>query len=53
MDLVFDVVFVDPVPYVSQLKQIPIPEPLSSLYDKPAKEDVIASYVSRFNREAT
>ncbi|XP_049440380.1 uncharacterized protein LOC125893646 [Epinephelus fuscoguttatus] len=53
MDLVFDVVFVDPAPYVSQLKQIPVPELLCSQYDRPEKEDVVARYVSRFNRGVT
>lgn len=53
MHLVFDVVFHDPAPFVSQLKQIPVPEPLCSQYDRPVKEDVVARFVSRFNRGAS
>ncbi|XDV48298.1 hypothetical protein PO909_017735 [Leuciscus waleckii] len=50
MHLVFDVVFPDPEPFVSQLKQIPVPDPLCSQFEAPAKEDVVARYMSRFNR---
>ncbi|XDV11168.1 hypothetical protein PO909_000180 [Leuciscus waleckii] len=50
MHLVFDVVFPDPEPFVSQLKQIPVPDSLCSQFEAPAKEDVVARYVSRFNR---
>lgn len=53
MNLVFDTVFPDPSPYVSQLKRIPEPEPLSSKYGRPAQEDVIVRYVSRFNQGAS
>lgn len=53
MNLVFDTVFTDPSPYVSQLKKIPVPEPLSSQYERPIKEYVIARYVSRFNQGAS
>ncbi|KAM4589258.1 uncharacterized protein V3H82_003375 [Fundulus diaphanus] len=49
MQLVFDVVFLDPAPFVSQLKQIPVPEPLCSPYDRPEKEDAISRHGSRFS----
>ncbi|XP_030274805.1 uncharacterized protein LOC115582760 isoform X2 [Sparus aurata] len=50
MDLIFDKVFVDPTPYTNAMLAIPVPEDLNAQYEHPDKEEVIASYVSRFNR---
>ena len=50
MDLIFDKVFVDPTPYTNAMLAIPVPEDLTAQYEHPDKEEVIASYVSRFNR---
>ncbi|XP_078141072.1 uncharacterized protein LOC144539533 isoform X2 [Centroberyx gerrardi] len=43
MDLIFDHVFQDPAPYVSQVFMIPVPEDPCAQSDRPAKEDVIAA----------
>ncbi len=48
MDLIFEKVFVNPMPYTDVLFAIPVPEDLSAQYEKPDKEEVIASFVSRF-----
>lgn len=49
IDLIFEKkVFVDPSPYTSALLAIPVPEDLP--YERSDKEEVIASYVARFNR---
>ncbi len=45
MDLIFEKVFVNPMPYTDVLFAIPVPEDLSAQYEK---EEVIASFVSRF-----
>ncbi|KAM8755816.1 uncharacterized protein AB9X84_009227 [Acanthopagrus schlegelii] len=50
MDLIFDKVFVDPTPYTNAMLAIPVPEDLTAQYAQPDKKEVIASYVSRFNR---
>lgn len=50
MSLLLHKVFVDPKPYAEELHAIPIPPPLSSQYEKPSKEEVIAQQVSRFSR---
>ncbi|XP_052402604.1 uncharacterized protein LOC127949408 isoform X2 [Carassius gibelio] len=50
MSLLLHKVFVDPKPYAEELHAIPIPPPLSSQYEKPSKEEVIAQRVSRFRR---
>ncbi len=47
MDLIFEKVFVNPMPYTDVLFAIPVPEDLSAQYEKPDKE-LIASFVSRF-----
>lgn len=52
MDLLFEKVFVNPTPYTDELLAIPVPEYLSAQYEKPDKEEVIASFVSRFKRGA-
>ncbi|KAL0966025.1 hypothetical protein UPYG_G00289690 [Umbra pygmaea] len=52
MDLILENVFVNPTPYTNALLAIPVPEDLSAQYKKPDKEDVIASFVSRFKRGA-
>ncbi|KAL7373051.1 hypothetical protein ABVT39_009334 [Epinephelus coioides] len=51
MDLIFEKVFVDPAPYMEEVMKIPIPRDLRAEYVRPDKEEVIASYVSRFNQE--
>lgn len=40
----------DPTPYTEELHAIPIPPPLSSQFEKPSKEAVIARHVSRFSQ---
>ncbi|XP_030277722.1 uncharacterized protein LOC115584440 [Sparus aurata] len=50
MDLIFAKVFVDPTPYMNAMLAIPVQEDLTAQYEHPDKEEVIASYVSRFNR---
>ncbi|XP_048034604.1 uncharacterized protein LOC125260326 [Megalobrama amblycephala] len=50
MSLLLHEVIVDPTPYVEELHQITIPPPLSSEFEKPCKEDVIARHVSRFSQ---
>lgn len=52
MDLIFEKVLVNPTPYTDVLLAIPVPEDLSAQYEKPDKEEVIASFVSRFKRGA-
>ncbi|XP_061566080.1 uncharacterized protein LOC133420407 isoform X1 [Cololabis saira] len=52
MDLLFDHVFYDKESFQSEVLNIPIPEDPCPNFDRPAKEDVIASYVSRFNQGA-
>ncbi len=52
MDLLFEEVFVNPTPYTDELLDIPVPEYLSAQYEKPDKEEVIASFVSRFKQGA-
>ncbi|KAI4803303.1 hypothetical protein KUCAC02_006854 [Chaenocephalus aceratus] len=43
--LVFHKVFLDPTPFVDELKRIHVPEDLSTQFDRPPKEEMI---VSRF-----
>ncbi|KAM8733556.1 uncharacterized protein AB9X84_025253 [Acanthopagrus schlegelii] len=50
LDLIFEKVFQDPAPYVSEVLKLAIPEDLSAKYERPGKLDIIASYVSRFNQ---
>lgn len=52
MDLIFEKVFVNPMPCTDALLAIPVPEDLSAQYEKPDKEEVIASFVSRFKQGA-
>lgn len=52
MDLMFDHIILDPGPFANKVLEIPIPADLCAEFERPAKEDVIASYVSRFNLEA-
>lgn len=49
MRLLFVEVFEDPANYVEELRKVPIPVALSAQFDRPAKEDLIARHVSRFN----
>ncbi|XDV33410.1 hypothetical protein PO909_003834 [Leuciscus waleckii] len=49
MRLVCVEVFEDPANYVEELRKVPIPVSLSEQFDRPAKEDLIARHVSRFN----
>ncbi|KAF0036603.1 hypothetical protein F2P81_011915 [Scophthalmus maximus] len=49
MDLVFDI-FQDPAPFVDALLRIPVPPYLASQFDRPEKQDVVASFVSRFSQ---
>lgn len=52
MNLIFEEVFVNPAPYTAEMLTIPVPENLSAQYEKPDKEEVIASFVSRFKQGA-
>ena len=52
MDVIFEEVFPNPTPYTEALLEIPVPEPLTSQYEKPDKEAVIGSLVSSFKRGA-
>ncbi|KAM4580131.1 uncharacterized protein PAE49_005126 [Odontesthes bonariensis] len=52
MDLIFDEVFFNPTPYNDALLAISVPENLSAQYERPDKEEVIASFVSRFKQGA-
>lgn len=52
MDLIFEEVFVNPSPYTDALLAISVPEDLSAQYEKPDKDELIASFVSRFKRGA-
>ncbi|KAG5285072.1 hypothetical protein AALO_G00033790 [Alosa alosa] len=52
MDMIMEKVFVDPSSYGDEILKINIPPDLSSEYEHPDKEEVIASYVSRFNQGA-
>ncbi|CAM4327192.1 unnamed protein product [Leuciscus chuanchicus] len=50
LELIFENVVVDPTPYMDDILKISIPEDLTSQFDKPDKQEVINSYVSRFNQ---
>lgn len=50
MDLIFEEVFVNPEPYTEAMNATRVPEDLSAQCNKPDKEEVIASFVSRFKR---
>ncbi|XP_068196022.1 protein FAM110B isoform X3 [Antennarius striatus] len=49
LDLICDKVLVDPMPYTDKILAIPVPKVLSAQYGRPDKEEVIASYMTRFN----
>ncbi|XP_052443742.1 uncharacterized protein LOC127985712 isoform X2 [Carassius gibelio] len=49
MRLLFTEVFDNPATFVEEILKLPIPADLSAEYDRPAKEDVIARNVARFN----
>lgn len=49
MRLLFTEVFDNPDTYVEDLRKVPVPEDLSAQFERPAKEDLIARHVSRFN----
>ena len=51
MGLVFSEIFPDPVPFVAQLKMVPVPKDLCEEFERAPKEDVIAAHVSRFTQE--
>jgi len=50
MRLVFEEVFEDPTPFVEEMNKIPIPKDLSTQFDRPSKEEVVARHVSRFSQ---
>lgn len=50
MEVLFQQVFHDPAPYAEMMHSIPIPEPLSSQYDRPSMDEAVAEYLSRFSR---
>ncbi|XP_034053302.1 uncharacterized protein LOC117533581 [Gymnodraco acuticeps] len=49
MRLVFEEVFEDPTPFVEEMNKINIPKDLSTQFDRPSKEEVVARHVSRFS----
>jgi hypothetical protein len=49
MGFIMGPVFEDPAAYRDDLLKIHIPPDLCSEFEHPEKEEVIASYVSRFN----
>ena len=49
MRLVFEEVFEDPTPFVEEMNRITIPKDLSTQFDRPSKEELVARHVSRFN----
>lgn len=49
MQLVFNEVLCDPKRFQKELKKVPVPPTLSSQYDRPSKEEVVATQMSRFN----
>ncbi|XP_073804855.1 uncharacterized protein [Danio rerio] len=51
LKLVFEVIIMDPSPFVDELKKIPIPKPLCAEYDRPTKEEAIAHHKSRLSQE--
>ncbi|CAM4735974.1 unnamed protein product [Leuciscus chuanchicus] len=50
-DLIFEHVFVDPAPYMDEVLKIPILSDLCAEYERPDKEEVISTMVSRFNHQ--
>ncbi|XP_054650468.1 uncharacterized protein LOC129191284 [Dunckerocampus dactyliophorus] len=52
MRLVFEEVLEDPTKYTEELKEIPIPDEVCAQFERPSKEEVIATHVSRFSRGA-
>ncbi|KAG1928205.1 uncharacterized protein LOC120477297 [Pimephales promelas] len=50
LELIFENVVVDRTPYMDDILKISVPEDLTSQFDKPEKQEVIDSYVSRFNQ---
>ncbi|CAM4710204.1 unnamed protein product [Leuciscus chuanchicus] len=50
-DLIFEHVFVDPTPYMDEVLKIPILSDLCAEYERPDKEEVISTMVSRFNHQ--
>lgn len=48
--LVFNEVVHDPRPFVDAVKQMPVPQPMSAQYDRPAKDEAVAGHVSRFSQ---
>lgn len=51
-DLIFGQVLLHPQTYIEGLMRIPVPQDLAAEYHRPAKEDVISGYVSRFREGA-
>ncbi|CAM4683430.1 unnamed protein product [Leuciscus chuanchicus] len=51
IDLIFEHVFVDPAPYMDEVLKIPILSDLCAEYERPDKEEVISTMVSRFNHQ--
>lgn len=51
LSLVFEEVIVDPTPFFSQLKTIPISPDLTSEFERPSKKEMVACLVFRFTQE--
>lgn len=50
-DLIFEHVFVEPASYMDEVLKIPIPPDLCAEYERPDKEEVVSTMVSRFNHQ--
>lgn len=50
LELIFENAVVDPTPYMDDILKISIPKDITSQFDKPDKQEVIDSYMSRFNQ---
>ncbi|XP_030222827.1 uncharacterized protein LOC115551293 [Gadus morhua] len=51
MHLLFEEVVPNPLPYLEECQQIPVPSSLSSQHERPPLKDAIAAHVSRFRVE--
>jgi hypothetical protein len=51
MHLLFEEVVPNPLPYLEECQQIPVPSSLSSQHECPPLKDAIAAHVSRFRVE--
>ncbi|XP_034722579.1 uncharacterized protein LOC117941677 isoform X1 [Etheostoma cragini] len=50
MQLVFEEIIHDPIPYLEAVQQLPVPQDLCAQLDRPSMDDAVADHVSRFSR---